>query len=188
VLISIRGTNGSGKSTIVRTILLDCGQRPIFGLLGPKRPEAYETHIRDVRRPTYTLGPYLTSTGGVDNVQPYDHILTLIEKYAAKGNVLFEGVIVGSSYGRVGRLLERWGKEAVLAFMATSLEDCIANVKKRRGAREDGREFNPRNLTSKFNQIAKSKIKIEQEGKLRVEELTMATGVARVLELLRSAT
>lgn len=187
MLISIKGTNGSGKSTIARKLLELSAAKPIYGLLGPSRPEAYEGHLPEISKPIYVLGPYVTPTGGCDNVQPYDVILDLLRKYAPKGHVVFEGVIVSSSYGRVGRLMEGYGQEAVMAFLDTSLEKCIENVKDRRGAKADTREFNPENLTSKYYGIAKSKDKIIAEGKLRVVELNFGKGLEQVIELLRSA-
>lgn len=190
MLISIRGSNGSGKSSIV-VGLMKLGKWSLqYGLLGPRKPEAYHLPpkmIKGIDKPLYVLGPYVTPTGGLDNVQPYDNNLELIKKYAAKGHVVFEGVLVSSSYGRVGRLLEEWGQDAVMGFMDTPLEKCIANVQKRRDARGDDREFNPKNLTSKYNQIVKSKVKIADEGKLRVVDLEFGRALDQVLALLRNA-
>jgi hypothetical protein len=186
MLISIRSTNGGGKSTIVKTILCHYRGLPIFGLLGPKRPEAYSLRIPGVAKPVFILGPYHVASGGADQIQPYDLILDLLEKYAVQGHVLFEGVIVSSSYGRVGRLMERWGQEAVMAFLTTPLEQCIENVKKRRAEKGTDKEFNPKNLTSKFNQIKGSREKILAAGKLRVIDLDMGA-TAEIVELLRNA-
>lgn len=188
MLISVRGTNGSSKSTVVRGVLQAAVRKvPIYGVLGPRTPEAYELLIKKVEKPVYVLGSYDVPSGGCDQIQPYDLILVLLEKYAEKGHVLFEGVLVSSSYGRVGELMERWGQDAVMAFLDTSLEQCIKNVEKRRKERGDGREFNPTNLTTKFNQITKNKAKIRDAGKLRVETLNFGKGVEQVLALLRSA-
>lgn len=187
MLISIRGTNGSGKSTIIFGLLDLAPYRQHYGVLGPRMPEALELQLVGVSKPVFVLGSYHVSSGGCDQVQPYDLILDLIRKYAAKGHVLFEGVLVSSSYGRVGRLMEEWGQEAVMAFMDTPLEQCIENVQKRRDGRGDARPFNPHNLTTKYNQIAKSIDKIAAEGKLRVVRLQFGKGLEQVLELLRSA-
>jgi len=187
MIVSVRGTNGSGKSTLVRTLLDKYKGVPIYGLLGPRRPEAYKLEILGIQKPVYILGSYHVASGGCDQIQPYDLILDLLAKYAALGHVLFEGVIVSSSYGRVGRLMETFGKEAVMAFLDTSLEQCIANVQKRRDTKQDAREFDPANLTTKYNQIMKNKVKIAEEGKLRVEHITMKLGSAQVVGFLRGA-
>ena len=183
----MRGTNGARKSTIVKALLDQSNPKPIFGLLGPRRCEAYECRVKGVKKPVYVLGPYHVASGGCDQINPYDGILTLIEKYAPKGHVLFEGVLVSSSYGRVGELMERWGQESVMAFLTTSLEDCLKNVQKRRDARADARPFNPANATSKYHSIVKSREKILAAGKVRVIDLDPDKGVETVIALLRAA-
>lgn len=187
MLLSIRGTNGSGKSTLAKRLISENPSSLHYGVLGPRRPEATRLNIRGVTKPVYVLGPYHVASGGCDQIQPYDLILELLERYAAKGHVVFEGVIVSSSYGRVGRLMEKWGQEAVMAFLNTSLEQCIENVKKRRGAKGDNREFNPKNLTSKYNQILDSREKIRAAGTLRVVELELDTAYNQILSLLKEA-
>ena len=184
MLISVRGTNGSGKSTVVQGLLKLKPALPIFGVLGTKRPEAYRLKLEGLSKPIYVLGPYHVASGGCDQIQPYDLILDLLGKYAPKGHVVFEGVIVSSSYGRVGRLMETYGKEAVMAFLSTPLEDCIKNVQKRRDAKADARPFNPANLTSKYNQIVGSRVKMLAEDKLRVVDLLPETALAQILALL----
>lgn len=188
MLINIRGTNGSGKTTIIRA-LMDAArsQTRIYGRLGIRSPEAYQLIIPSVAAPVFILGPYVIESGGCDSVQPYDLILDLIEAYQPRGHVVFEGVLVSSSYGRVGRLLERWGQDSVMAFLDTTLEQCIKNVQARRDRRGDGRPFNPHNLTTKFNQIQGSKEKIRAENKVRVEELSSLEGHKKVLKWLRAA-
>src|SRR5262245_20851875 len=70
-VISIRGTNGSGKSTVVRQVFAQCARRvPIYGLLGLRQPEAYQCVVPHVPDPVFVLGPYLTECGGCDAVQP----------------------------------------------------------------------------------------------------------------------
>lgn len=187
MLISIRGTNGSGKSSIVLELMKHGKWSPQYGALGPRRPEAYHLpgwEFDGVISPTHILGSYHVVSGGCDQIQPYDIVLDLLEKYAPRGHVVFEGVIVSSSYGRVGRFMERYGQSAVMAFLDTPLEVCIENVKKRRSARADEREFNPKNLTSKFNEIVRSKKKMLEESKLRVVDLNFGKAADQILALL----
>lgn len=187
-VLSIRGTHGSAKSTIVRELLKLASKKiPIYGALGPRMPEAYELVLTGVKRPVFILGSYEIPTGGCDLIQPYDIILDLITKYAARGHVILEGALVSSSYGRVGQLMEQWGQDSIMAFLDTPLETCIANVEGRRKVRGDVRPFDPKNLTSKFNQIGKSRIKMEAEGKLRTVTLNYGKGSEQILTLLREA-
>lgn len=188
MLLNIRATNGGGKSTVVRGLLdIAENKQPIYGVLGPRIPEGYELRIKGVKKSVYVLGGYELPTGGCDLIQPYDLILELLRKYAPKGHVVFEGVLVSSSYGRVGLLMEEWGQEAVMAFLDTPLETCIKNVEVRRKARGDERPFNPANLTSKYNQILKNRERIAANGKLRVVLLNYGRGLEQALDLLRGA-
>lgn len=171
----------------MRSILDQYKGQPVFGLLGVRRPEAYKLTVKGVAKPVFILGSYHTHSGGCDQIQPYDLILDLIRKYVERGHVLFEGVIVSSSYGRVGRLMEEYGQEAVMLFLATSLEDCLKNVQKRRTERGDDRTYNPANTISKFNQIAGSKGQMLKDAKLRVVDATSDKAKVVIEALLRKA-
>lgn len=207
MIVSIRGTNGSGKSTVVRKVMDQAkSQRPVYSRLGPRLPEAYELRLPQVAKPVWVLGPYTVShQGGCDLFKPYDLIFPMIEGYAARGHVIFEGVLVSSSYGRVGKMLERWGQEAVMLFLTTDLATCIANVEKRRatagtaavkslslfsdeeGVVVSGREQNPKNLTDKYNSVLRSIDGIVEAGKLRVEKASIYEAPELVMSLLREA-
>jgi protein gp37 len=65
-VINIRGTSGSGKSTLVRQWLNKYPSKPLFGVLGRCRPEAYACAVPGVKYPLYVLGPYETPCGGCD--------------------------------------------------------------------------------------------------------------------------
>ena len=157
-IISLRGTHGSGKSTIVRSLLDANDARPIYGALG-QRPEAYEVILAG--KPAFIIGPYNSPCGGCDAVQPYALIPQLIEKYASAGSVIFEGALISSCWGAVGQLLERWGREAIVAFLATSVDECIRRVEERRAQRCDARPFDPKNLIHKFEAITRLKLKLD---------------------------
>jgi hypothetical protein len=53
MLINLRGTSGSGKSTAVLGLLAQCPHKPIYGALG-RLPEAYAL----CARPVFIIGPY----------------------------------------------------------------------------------------------------------------------------------
>jgi hypothetical protein len=151
MIFSVRGTNGSGKSTAIRKLMDQFRPRPLFGVLGPRSPEAYELRP-PAGAPIYILGPYVTPTGGADSIQPYELIPQLMRKYAVKGHVVLEGVLITSSYGSVGAVMEEFKRDAHWIFLKTTLGQCIANVEKRRGDRGNHEPFNPKNLEQKFNQ------------------------------------
>ena len=144
VLINLRGTHGSGKSTAIRALMEKSNVRPIFGTtFGLRCPEGYKARLPEVEADVFVLGPYTTPCGGCDRIQPYDLIPSLIEKYAARGHVIFEGALISSCWGTIGRLLERWKRDAIIVFLDTPVDECIRRVRTRRLERGDEREFDP---------------------------------------------
>ena len=160
-IISLRDTHGAGKSTIVRNLLEANDARPIH-VDGARRPEAYQLSIAG--QTYYVIGPYLTECGGCDAVRPYELIAELIKKYSQRGHVVFEGAVISSYWGAIGALLERWKRNAIIAFLDTSVEESIRRVQERRTQRGDDRVFNPKNLIQKHEAIARLKLKLEAAG------------------------
>jgi hypothetical protein len=141
---------------------------PIYGALGPRRPEAYRLAVQGVHQPIFVLGPYDIETGGCDSVQPYSLILELLDKYSVRGHVVFEGSLISDNYGQVGAWLERQGQKSVVAFMETPLEECLRRVRTRRTGRGNDKEFNPTNTTRRYGGVQKFRSRIEADGKMRV--------------------
>jgi thymidylate kinase len=162
MLINLRGTHGAGKSTIVRALCNESAAQPIYGVLR-QRPEAYELTFAGKTK-AFVIGPYNTPCGGCDAVQPYELICPLIEKYAAAGHVIFEGALISSCWGAVGRLMERWMREAIVVFLDTPADECVRRVKARRLQRGDGRAFDPAHLIQKHATIARLKQKLDAAG------------------------
>lgn len=174
-VISLQGSNGSGKTTIVYNILNKFPHRPIYGISGPRYPEAYEVKIGD-DSPLYILGPYHTPTGGTDWLGDHDTIIRLIQKYAVKGNVLFEGLITSGCRGRVGEVLETFGKDAAVLFIDTPMETCIERVKNRRSARGNGKEFNPNNLIKKYQAVRRTRKRYQEADIVTIMDVSSDNG------------
>jgi hypothetical protein len=185
-VINIRGTHGSGKSTVVRELMRAskiCS--PIYGVLGRKRPEAYRLTMEGCPADTFVLGPYETACGGCDAVQPYALIPQLIEKYAARGSVVFEGALISSCWGAIGEALERRGRNAAVLFLDTPLEVCVERVNARRRARGDARAFDASKLAGKHARIARLKEEKAAAGRVQALSVSDATAVATIIGLLR---
>ncbi len=179
--------HNSGKSYIIAELLTRYTKRRIYGVLGPRLPEAYELLISGSRVPVFILGPYNTDCGGCDRILPFDLIPPLIEKYAAKGHVIFEGLLISTFYGCIGDLMEKWGKESVFLFLDTPLEECIQRVNSRRYKRGDTRNFNPKLLTDKYNTILKVKEKIDRTGLMRTGMISSENAIPTIMGLLKGA-
>lgn len=138
MIVNIRGTHGSGKTSLVRAFMERHDTTPIQG---KKKPDGYvcQTHWGEVR----VVGSYETSCGGCDGIQPYALIWPRVLEYAALGHVLFEGALVSNSYGNIGRDSEEYGDEFVFAFLDTPLQTCIDRILQRRVERGNLKPFDP---------------------------------------------
>ena len=128
--------HNSGKTTIVKNLLAasKTKPKPIFGVLGPRQPEAYQLQLEKRKKPLFVLGPYYgvpTSGADVITTNGLDVLIFLLEKYRKKGDVLYEGIIVSNNYGSVGEYLHSQKKDVVVAFLDTPLEVCLEGLKAR---------------------------------------------------------
>lgn len=184
MIVNVRGTNGAGKSTVVKDIMKPHRAFPIYGALGPKRPEANK--LLDLPRfgkPIYVLGPYLTPAGGADCIQPYERIPELIRKYAVQGHVIFEGIIISCAIGTVGLCLEEYGKDSVVAYLDTSLEECLKAVNERRETR--GLEREPlKHVEAHYHAIRSVRDRMLEIDKVKVIDISRETGADIIMELL----
>lgn len=147
MIYNIRGTHGSGKSSLVQYLfkkypheLLDVSPRG--------RPEGYRVHT-GLRKPLYVVGPYATACGGCDAVQPYDLIWPRVERYAKLGHVLFEGALISVSVGSIGLAMAKRKKECVILYLDTPVEVCLARI----AARREKKGGNPPPLNPKNTQL-----------------------------------
>ncbi len=187
MIISVRGTNGSGKSTVVRGLMERGAAKPIFGVLGPSRPEAYKLLLAFVAEPVFVIGPYVSETGGCDSVHPFKLIIELLNKYSKQGHIVFEGMMISDTYGRIGVLLERWGLQAVFAFLPTPLDECIRRVEQRRINRGNQKPLNPKNTINRYKSVQRVRDKIDKAGIMRTYTLQSATAVEQIHGLLQEA-
>src|SRR5262249_15014544 len=99
MLVNLRGTSGSGKSTVVRKLMAQCMRKPIYDMFGLRQPEAYKLTLP---QPAFVIGPYTKRPnlcGGCDRILPFALVPQLIEKYAQHGHVVFEGLLIATCYG-----------------------------------------------------------------------------------------
>lgn len=183
MIINIRGTHGSGKSYIIKWLLEKYKAKP-ESLTAKGQPANYIMTIPKCGV-VYVVGRYTTACGGCDGIQPYSEIWPRVEKFADLGHVLFEGALVSSSYGNIGRASEVYGNDFVFAFLDTPLEICLKRIKQRRKARGDFRPLNPKNTKGKYDSIQKSILKIRGEFNRRVAILNFESATSQVLKLLQ---
>ncbi len=160
VAVNIRGTSGSGKSTVARRLieaLEGVGHANVqvtAQLGGRERVAGHQVG------PVFFMGKYATDCGGVDSMSwkgAADDICDLVHHKLQFGHVVLEGLMV-SSWG-TGRLLDLWercDRRLHVLMLSTPLEECLRSVNERRARRAEalGKEYspvNPENTTAKYH-------------------------------------
>jgi predicted ABC-type ATPase len=175
MLIKLHGTSGSGKSTVAR-FLMGLGTVAAHN-------SAYECIIPNFKQPLYILGLYNSACGGCDTLTAGQQI-SLIEYYAPKGHVFYEGLLGSEYYGKLGAVSEQYGDQHVFAFLDTPIEVCIERVKARRIAKGNHaplNEFNTRERVKRINSL-KNRLLKTNRNVITVEYLNASS---KILEILK---
>lgn len=168
LLVNIRGTNGSGKSTIPISMKDDPDMyevtRPYKG-----KPKKILTVF-----PTYgwvALGAYNIQVGGCDAFPNKDFIKKVLV-YALKKfpeyNVLMEGILIATTYSTYADLFtemqETYGVQPVIYYLMPPVETCIARIKKRNG----NKPFKENLVREKYAMMVRGIEKFRQAGSFPV--------------------
>lgn len=183
MIINVRGTHGSGKSTIAKKFLQRYSwvQLP---LSTTRRPEAYRVKVRNLEIPLYLIGSYENACGGADAIQPYSDIMPRVLWYAKRGHVLFEGALVSSCHGSLIDSLDRVKAQVVIPFLDTPMEVCLERIAKRRAAKGNLTPLNPKNTQSKFDFCQRSFTTLAERG-FDVRWINYQRAFFSVLEILK---
>jgi hypothetical protein len=183
-VVNLRGTSGSGKSTVVRRLMQLCRTVPTFQ---PKRRQPIAYICRNdsfpSRSPLYVPGHYEGPCGGCDTIKTTQDVYELVE-WAAMGemDVVFEGIMFQD--GALARFLEfNRSFHPTVIELSTSIEDCVASVQARRDARGDERPFNPKNTIDRAERVRRGCAKLRDNG-VTVLTLDREAAYQKCLELL----
>ena len=168
LLVNIRGTNGSGKSTIPISMKDDPDMyevsKPYQG-----KPKKILTVF-----PNYgwvALGDYSNPTGGLDKF-PNKAFTEKALHYALKKfpeyNVLMEGILAATTYSTYADLFrkvkESYGIQPVVYYLMPPVETCIERIKKRNG----GKEFKENLVRDKYRMMERGIEKFKNAGEFPV--------------------
>lgn len=158
-IVNLRGTHGSGKSTVAQRILAKYPHTE-YNPMGARRPQGYLVNLPG-NKTLAIAGPYATACGGCDAVQPYATVWPLVERLAGEADhVLFEGALISTTYGSIGAASEDYGDDIVFAFMDTPLATCVDRVNQRRAARGVAALEDITNVESKWWTITRLRDKL----------------------------
>lgn len=158
MIIQIRGTSGSGKSTVMRHVMESLGDWNSVFSEGRKKPLYYV----NVERPdTVVLGHYESPCGGGDTIGSSPKIYAEIVKRLEEGfeHVLVEGLLLSEDV--------KWSSQMSglkVVFLITPLETCLEQIQKRRTAEGNDKPLNPSNTSNRVGVIERARTKLVELG------------------------
>jgi thymidylate kinase len=159
MIINIRGTNGSGKSTIARDFLGDA----IVELAPYQTPKGARKNVMGYHNRGLDLivvGPYRTACGGCDAIKTQDLVKESVRIAAKKAqHVLFEGFIVSGIYSGYRALSQELGG-ITWAYLDTPIEVCFARIQERNG----GKSIKEYKVVEKNKEIESTRLKAKRDG------------------------
>ena len=187
-IVSLRGTSGSGKSTVAYALLNGCPKEDILGADGKVQGYRVDAARYGLHTPVCIIGRYTTVCGGLDTVPTQLEAAERSLTAHRKGwHVLAEGLL--SSAAGLGGAFTRAiydSGDAVFAILDTPLEVCLARVQGRRAARGDDRPFNPKNTIAKYEQTHSTAASLRVAG-CDVRNIDHLNAVEQVLDIYRQA-
>jgi hypothetical protein len=181
IIINLRGTHGSGKSSVVRALLKQCTTYRIYGLLGPRTPEAYRCNR--FKQPFYVLGGYESpATAGFDYVtkKGITTAVRLTDGYARRGNVLLESVLLSTRFMEptMGAWFTEHKAELINATLTTTEKQCMEAIADRR-TRSVGHSSSI-HLERQFIDFGRVTERLKRDG-FRVEYVSREYAVDKIL-------
>lgn len=167
-LIGIKGTSGSGKTTIVFKILSQYKYKTNYFVNGRRAPIAHVFETEG-KRPVAVIGHYDAGSngcGGLDSISHYHCMNELINHFWGLGyHCITEGLLYsGDALQTIKHNKITNGQSRILA-LTTSIPDCVAAVNARRRDKDpNASDVNPDNLISKNNSIPGVMKKLEEAG------------------------
>jgi energy-coupling factor transporter ATP-binding protein EcfA2 len=162
MIINIRGTSGSGKSTIVKKLMALYNTREPQMLNGRRHPISY--HCELPNHVLVAIGHYESNSGGCDSLPDLDTAFNLIKvAYACKMDSVFEGVMVSGEYKRCLELYKS-GYPIHVIRLTTPLQVCLDAIQQRRAAKGTTSEFNPARTIRRDGEVTRMTRRLQESG------------------------
>lgn len=158
MIFNLRGTNGSGKSTVAHALLTKTKAEPLEFWPNARKPKPKAYGGLWKQMPIAILGSYETVCGGMDTITDINDARDLIIKYGTDENypiVFYEGLFISHCLGTVARGIEEAGLKdrLVMAYLDTPLAVSLERVHKRRAERGNTKPFKEQNVVDDFQRV-----------------------------------
>lgn len=165
MICQIRGTSGSGKSTVMRKVIDLMGDWNSVKVDGRKQPLYYRSASE--WPDTVVLGHYESPCGGCDTIGSarvvYDLILSA-EVSAHSQHVLCEGLLLSEDVKWTTELHKLVKDRLRVLFLTTPLERCLSQIGKRRADAGNDKPLNPANTSNRVRTIERARVKLTEAG------------------------
>jgi predicted kinase len=167
MIINIRGTSGSGKTTATRALMERLGPRVPYFVEGRKRPLSYT--FDEAPEKVAVVGSYESAvSGGCDTINTFDECYGEVDRLAKLGyHVIYEGVRQTSDQLRLIRLRKEGGHPCTAISLTTPLSVCLDSVRARRAARgvtEADKPLNTKNTSDKHRRMLQTNPQLVRGG------------------------
>lgn len=165
LVIQIRGTSGSGKTTAMRSVMDTLLWNPVH-VPGRKKPLYYLSDGTNDEGRVCVLGHYDpdTPSGGCDTIGSAPQIRDVI--YSLPGNidvVLSEGALWSEDVKWTLDLVEK-GHEVKIIFLSTPYEECVRRVHLRRQAKGNDEPLDEFHTSKRFATIERARKRLVETG------------------------
>lgn len=189
MIVQIRGTSGSGKSTVVRKIMEACSEKLKIKAHPPFQHPKFEKRRQPIG---YILngnqigipGHYETACGGCDTLPGQDIVFEQVRQ--SRGvceHTIFEGLLASEEVRRTVELHEEFPGELVVIQLDTDVEVCLEGIRQRRLDRGDERPLKEDNTRNRVKVIDRACKRLRDAG-VRVETLSRENALALTTELV----
>ena len=159
MIIQIRGTSGSGKSTVMRAVKDSLGYWNSVHENGRRQPIYY---CLNQPKKIIIMGHYETPCGGCDTIgsarQVYHRVKSLLDVDDNR-IILCEGLLLSEDTKWSSRI-----NNLRVLYLTTSLAKCLFYIKKRRREAGNEKKLNPKNTANRVSVIERSRIKLIKQG------------------------
>lgn len=187
MIVNLRGTNGSGKSTVAFDLMRRDKKTYAIELAKYQTPKGAPRCVTGYFVPDLDLivvGRYETACGGGDGIPTQQLVKDSIMLATRKArNVFFEGVIISTifqGYYELATKLRARGHAFVWAYLDTPLEICLARIQTRNG----GEPIKEDLVANKVRAIASTRVKA-MAAKEQVQDVRYDNATKDVLKILR---
>jgi hypothetical protein len=183
VIVNVRGANGAGKTFVVRQFI-SSGWNGTDFKSGDRVLGHFVNHGGYI---TLVVGSYYgDGSGGVDRMKNADEMFDVLEAgLLLADHVIFEGILVSTTFGKLGEWAAKHRNQFAIVHLDTSLNDCLRNIETRRArsGRDHKEPQSKEKIEAKIKAINGAVKRFRDEG-FTVHSVSSATAAAFIHELL----